>query len=264
MSTSHNEVAHRWAHNRAGKGTSLRSDGTLLISYATPIARHFGTDTVLLSTKRYSVSTSKHQSYARSASTHLTQYFVSEVPRFELTRDWAMEEIEKQVLEAARLRAAAARAPKYGIYKLEDAEHCHETAVFLAKKFKIRKNLDKLAESLAQEVSVAEEHAKEHRKQQAKTFKLLVAKWKMNEPGVCLGYHHCQKTYIRRVGDTIETSKGITVPYPVFERYVRRYREHGEVPSEIIGYRVSSVSDKHVVIGCHDISWEEIESCIAN
>lgn len=259
MSINHKEVAHRWAHKRVGRGTNLSSDGESLISYATPIARHFGTDIVLLSTHNYSVSTSKHQNHAVSASSHLQQVFVTEIPSHEITRDWAIDEIKKQLMEATRLRASAARSPKYGVYKLEDAQRKYDAAKFLAKTFKIRKNLDKLAESLAGEVAAAEEHAKELRKQQAARFARQLVRWKNNEPNVYLERQHAvQKTYLRRVGDTIETSKGIKLPYPVFERYVRRYKKHNEVPREVAGYRVSRVDDKHVVIGCHNIAWEEI------
>lgn len=254
-------VAHRWAHKQSAKGSHYRSDGTALWSYSTPIARHLDNDIVLLSTDRYSVSTSRHQGYASCATSHLTRLFVSRVER-EPSKEWALEEIEKLLRASEMLQIKAARSQKSGSYLLRDADEKYQTAVTLAKVFKIRKNLDKWAVKLTKELAAEIEAAKKALARQREVFAQLLIRWKANEPGLLFCYQHGQEVFLRRIGDTIETSKGVTIPHSVFARYVQRYKETQEIPDKVLSFNVTKVDDKHVVIGCHDISWKEIESVL--
>ena len=81
------QCIHVWAQNtqdsgRNGKGTVYFENGKLY-SYGSHfvIGRHItmpdGSAAVLLNSSHYSISTSRHQSYARSAVDHLPRYYVS-------------------------------------------------------------------------------------------------------------------------------------------------------------------------------------------
>lgn len=254
-------VAHRWAHKQSAQGSNYRSDGTILWSYSTPIARHLDNDIVLLSTDRYSTSTQRHQSYANGAASHLTRLFVSRVER-EPSKEWALEEIEKLLRASEMLQIKAARSQKFGSYLLRDADEKYQTAVTLAKVFKIRKNLDKWAVKLTKDLAAEKEAAKKALVKRREVLLQAIARWKANEPEVSLDHHYGQEVFLRRTGDNVETSKGVTIPHSVFARYVQRYKETQEIPDKVLSFNVTKVDDKHVVIGCHDISWEEIESVL--
>lgn len=80
-------VAHIWAAQRQPHGRSSNGNisfsGSTLYSYATPIARLVrsadGSTVALLDRASYSVTTSRHQQYARSAAGHLTPLSVKYV-----------------------------------------------------------------------------------------------------------------------------------------------------------------------------------------
>jgi len=57
-------VAKAFAERRAASGSNLWTDGKTIWSYSTRIAHHAGYIT-WLNTRKYSVSTSRHQSYVR-------------------------------------------------------------------------------------------------------------------------------------------------------------------------------------------------------
>lgn len=66
---NNSQVAHAWAHGRTGKGSNLRSDGTMLTSYYTTIAARID-DVIYISADNMSMSTSKHLNHARQAVNH--------------------------------------------------------------------------------------------------------------------------------------------------------------------------------------------------
>ena len=77
--SSNYELAHVWANNEAPevyrKANSLSCQNNVLFSYNTAIANIYG-DTVILNSHSFSISTSKHQNYAASATRHFNQLFI--------------------------------------------------------------------------------------------------------------------------------------------------------------------------------------------
>lgn len=66
-----------------------------------------------------------------------------------------------------------------------------------------------------------------------------------------------QETFLRSNGVEVQTSRGIKLPIDVYNRYKAMLPE---LPREVLGYRVNSVTDKYVTIGCHKISIKEINA----
>ena len=68
---NHNEVAHLWANKRQsqGKAGNMFFENGIIYSYGYhfPIAKHYKNNLVLLTSKDYSVSTSKHKSITRQS-----------------------------------------------------------------------------------------------------------------------------------------------------------------------------------------------------
>ena len=75
------EVAHLFAAQKrsAAKGSNFRFEGDTLYSYSTPIAKIIAPNVVLLSTHRFSISTSRHQAYARRALSHYKRYYIPSI-----------------------------------------------------------------------------------------------------------------------------------------------------------------------------------------
>lgn len=69
MAKSHETVLHGWAHGRDGKGFNVYAEGPRVFSYGSHylLGYRAGEGLFFLNGRSYSISTSKHQSYARRA-----------------------------------------------------------------------------------------------------------------------------------------------------------------------------------------------------
>lgn len=116
---THNDVAHNWAHQtgRARNGHHMYYDGRTIYSYGPhfPIARIVqtpaGAPAVLMTTARYSVSTTRHIYLARRASAHLLTFCVpsieSDAPLHAINLRSYMDRVEESLRLARRARVHA-------------------------------------------------------------------------------------------------------------------------------------------------------------
>lgn len=113
------EVCHLWANQSrpAASGSNLFFDGPTLYSYG----RHFpvasivphpvtGRAIALFNRERYSNSTSKHQSYAHSAASHLTCHFVCQ--RDVTTKPRNAAQLDKMIRDAEEADKAEGEAKR--------------------------------------------------------------------------------------------------------------------------------------------------------
>jgi hypothetical protein len=107
------EVAHLWANQsrESGKGSNMFFTGPTLYSYGLhfPIASivkcpNTGQPIALFNRARYSVSTGKHQGYARSAASHITRYSVRQC---DVTTTPRNADHLAEMVEAARIEGIA-------------------------------------------------------------------------------------------------------------------------------------------------------------
>lgn len=261
MGNTNSEVAHAWAHHRALKGGSIRSDGDILWSYAEPIGRHLiNGEAVLLSRRNFSVTTSSHQSEARKAVSHLRDIQVYNIPKYEITKEWAKQEIERLVTSMVDSLGAAERAKTRAYLHIQDAEKYRSDAEFLTRHFKIRKKFSTYEKEIKKSLKAAEKERKKREEQEAKRLVETILKWKAKEP---VSIPYSKHAYLRLVGDIVETSKGLRIPAKKLASYVSEYKDHGKIPESVLNYRINHVDNKHVVIGCHDIPWGEIDEVLA-
>lgn len=296
--TTHNEVAHKWAHqagrsNRA-RGFNMYYEGDTIYSYGAhfPIARIItredGAQCVLMTTRTYSVSTSKHCTITRRACSHFTRRF--DVPFVEgtLEKHVANMEYYRFEVKSALDRAARRRKPEYVEWDLHHAGNLCNEAERYAEFFKLDKRRKlfripalpddinaRLAELREAAARRAAEQAERTRKRNEQIELVLVPAWRNGEAiSLPHAYRSAHGSYIMRVrGDDIETSGGARFPvsdarraWPILQRVRRAFYgdkarvDHWPQGDLKLGhYRVDKVTTQGVRAGCHFIVWDEIE-----
>lgn len=116
--SSHRNMAHVWVHSRiSGLYTPEQrcyTTETYFKSYATAIAKRISDDVIIINVRRYSNTTSRHQSSVLSASSHLTQLLTHLGVDDSVERNIAyyLRDMEEQTskLSKARINIAPYRA----------------------------------------------------------------------------------------------------------------------------------------------------------
>ena len=292
------EATHRWAANDRSYGLagSVSFSNGCLRSYSTVVARHClsksGNSFVLVTTQRYSVTTSGHVSKARAAVRGRTVFMVPDV----LADTVAAHRANLNALRetAVALVTKAKRAITHRAAYLNDANativraNQHAEAVGLADRLPIPDDLaawaarseeDKATERAKQEKSDRKRHAKA-----VAEWEQRLAAWKDgngDRPGECPDHKHPLATvaFLRlRVKNTVlETSMGVAVPVsaalpllPLIrsgKHYLRYHGSTSPLPGEpepmpafdIDGFTPDQIRpvEKTVQIGCHSVTFDE-------
>jgi hypothetical protein len=267
------QLAHLWANKsrESARGSHFYFEGETIYSYGVhfPIARHYK-GVVLFTTGSYSVSTSKHISFARSACTHLRVYHVADPTRNPSGQD--VKNYQHRV-EQLGLEVARARDPQF---KLECLERLvNEANEFCAAfGFKTKFSLpdaDTLAalkgRAKAAQVKKAKATAERNARLEAELAE-LIQQWLAGEPVSIPS--RINKVFLRtwstEEGKIMQTSRGACVPLEDARRafeFVMRHREsgwHRNGDTFRVGeFQLDTVSAAGVKAGCHTIGWDEIE-----
>lgn len=286
------QLAHVWAQQTQpeGRGSNFFFDGPALYSYG----RHFcvarfvrpedkGAPVVLLNSSRYSVSTGRHQSYARGAVYGLP------VRRFDVPdtdahgrEPWRHERNLTAYRNTIRHHVeAAARSRKYGEHELARARAAADEAAQYCLAFKLPRRLcpelpeitpeaaaairAEVREMSAKRRAALKERAAEAAARAAETR----AEWRAGRNFLCGG-----PTMLRvsSDGDSVETSRGAEVPVEDAKRVLRLWRgwrrdglpnvsewAHGEGP-RVGAFTLRQIrADGALVIGCHELLADELE-----
>lgn len=275
------EVAHYWAnkiqfHGR-NSGDTIHFNGIHLYSYNTEIACFRvlpdGRDCVFICNHTYSNTTTGHQSDARHASRHLTQFVyeratgtdsrspfdVNPTDIWEEYRDNYLEQFESSLL------------PKYSRTKesrLNQAERWADEANRIAVAFNL--TVEMLSIDVAPEVRAAmEAEAKEKLEQekQIKKTRDLELKadrelWLRGERDTYPQYYDAdiQLRVSPNNPEEVETSRRATVPLAVCRRLYQSWQRQQMPENTSVGvYKLNKVHPDGITIGCHEISKKEIE-----
>lgn len=293
------QVAHKWAAQttNAGKGSSFYYEGRTIYSYG----RHFpiatftdavdanGERVVLFTSQGYSNSTAKHINHARSALNGLNVRVFS-VPEVDTCAVSHARNVDAYAARFVESLEKASRARKYSAMHMADAEKAQADAADYCAIFG-----QELPASLAEEINpelVAKlreaakaEALREAAKREADIaaraaeYEIKAAAWRAGgcphalEMWRFAGHH----TLLRVKGDTIETSRGAVVPVDVagwlfkaakLARKVGRGETFRGAPGELsrVGvYNLREIkADGSLVIGCHELTFAEIERCAAS
>lgn len=288
------QVCHAWAHQRqeyARNGCqSLYFRGDTIYSYGShfPIARHLPNGSIAFTTQSYSVTTSGHKSSVRRAIPHNTPvlyvYDPTALPGriLEHTQGEVKCLLEKAAKATKRkadyLEQAQAVVDDFNAYaealscpeRIEDVDVGQDLADLrrdilareeAARKAKRERDL-KLAQELAEKIKDWRNHG------DTETWQIRQA-----APALRLSYFDIGKFRAPDVGESshwvVETSWGARVPvadakrlWPLIQR-AKRSEQWRLVPGKAIevgGYWLTKINaDGSIVVGCHEISYSEIE-----
>jgi len=274
-------VAHLWAHKAQDYARNAQHnfyfDGDTIYSYGRhfPIARHVenrrGEQAVLLTTRTYSVTTSKHVRLVRSACHNMTVFNV-DAPRNEgpVSRREDFEEYRKRQLDLMRSYAKARTSKPYILTTLRELT---EEANTFAKFFGLRTRLKPPAniEDMAAECDRLAKAERDRKRREER--KVQIERKKRLDDWVAglsvYGYFVNEPVRLRVRGENLETSRGASVPrtdairvYKILKRLRKKaatYRRNGKSIS-LGPFVLDSMDETGTVrVGCHEVAWEEIE-----
>ena len=293
------EVAHVWAqqNHQSGKcNGALYFEGRTIYSYGThfPCATFINSETVLINSDSYSVSTSKQQGYVKSAITHkkkiycstaVIKWFLWDGSFNNTAQNTAVKECENAVqrfiVDAGRRKAAKYKAAD--IVKAQQKVNECKT-LFDAFNTPYPEKLISLADMLNTDdfnsiiAADNERRAKlalaARQKQEAiqLTLRLDIEKnWIHGKPLECdFNIFNSDKIYMRIEENEIVTTKGAMFPIDHAKKafkIIRMVREGAlktmtdkEHVLRLGHYSIDHIDAQgNVKAGCHNVSWDEIE-----
>ena len=268
---SNSTVAHNWA-NQTGKarnGSNFYYDGQMLYSYGHHFVVGAITEdgkTAILNNSNYSSSTQRHQSYARSAVSHLNRIYCSypsnairgyhdnnlkvwkrQVDEL-MTKDVARCKLHKLVVELERVLTSSRAYCSY--FTIATPEYDTKAAAFV-------ETLEASPKWVREQEAEATKHV---RKAEADAKRLVenLAKFRAGK----IRHFSSPTQYLRLSGESVCTSLGICIKVREFMlHYNRLVRRENLVGTKITGdYTILSVTDSYVKIGCHVIGRDELDS----
>lgn len=265
---SHSELIHKYFQfeQKHGKGSNVFFSGAVLYSYGYhfELARKLDDGTLLINTRSYSVSTSKHQSITRGA---VNQYKVSRVLFIEWQREFDFKACQALHVKEANLtfwawikggcKGFRALDPLFKSLENLRALETLGTVDYSGLAFNpaeislIYSERKESQKAITKKANEARETAKQ------RTEKENLVLWLK---GLYNGsFHGMQKIYLRRKGENIETTRGAKVPFIEAVAMVKDIRAGVDVTGRKIGtYQINKVTLDNIVIGCHVIDFQII------
>jgi hypothetical protein len=261
---SNHDVAHKFALQSQPEATNLNRsfyfEGTELFSYGRHfcIAKFADANTLLFTERSYSNTTAKQINYAWQATSHIKKIHCgfpngSHAENF----NWWVAQANKQLellkksrkpeRYVAELLNIEGKAKKYAEYfgievddKLQKLVSCHD-----------KEQAIKYTEEAAriEAASIAKAHKKEL---------ILFREFKRNSI-----YTRNGLDYIRMNDDHFETSQGVRIPISVGLKFYELLNT-GKVTAgdRLMQYEVRDITKDSVSIGCHTITFKEINRAI--
>jgi len=284
-------VAHAFAHRQSGKGSNMFTDGTTIYSYGHhfPIATFIDDDTVLFTSRSYSVSTAKHMSYTWSALCG-NNYNIFVVPSISCNSISHNDNLSYLAEQSSEARAKSFRARLHGDHYKNIAIEQYRNLRTYINHFKISKDkipedvnlfinefpnsdtlfttkdLDVFAEKAKAENERRNEINKQKEKAEREKLAENIQKFRNHEISSVDSWRAGNFTYLRLAHDkqTVQTSKGISIPTIIFNRLYRLSKKEsivGKTITDINGttYTIDKYNGEFKA-GCHNIKKEEIES----
>lgn len=275
--SSNRELVHVWANNDDSgiykRANSVSCQFNVLFSYNTAIAQIYG-ETVILNNHGYSVSTSKHQGYARDAVWYENILSI-DIPLWNNSslvygqRDFDEFIVKHNERIAAENLVKASRARKNGEFYQAEAfrrlKSLEDYAALLGLEYQAG-DLSELQAAAIEADKVAKEKAKIQRAEKIQEEKEALEKWRAGEYN---GWRNFEVTALRINGDQVETSKGAKIPldhaikaWPLLKRLHDSGQEYnaGAHTIKLGHYSVSKITREALFVGCHNIPFSEVSA----
>jgi hypothetical protein len=277
--SSNLQLSHVWANDPdpsiRKSANSMSCHNGKLYSYSTCIAHIIG-DTVIYNTASFSVTTSKQQGYAYSATSHFQHKIYLDIlergldslqfDQYEFNNiiETLEDDASQWLIKASRARQNADnyRGKAFGIYS-----ELSKYALF----FNLEYTLPDLSGIEAQAIAAAK--LQKIKDKEAKALRIIeqaeaLEKWRAGE----YVQNFFELTALRIKEDQIETTKGAKIPLDhaiKFWGLIKSWHDKGvsyvkDHHSINLGhYTVNKFDGQTLTVGCHSIPYSEIES-IAN
>lgn len=273
--SSNSELVHIWANNSEPtinkSANSMSCQFDRLFSYSTCIAEIVG-NTAILNTCSYSNTTSKHQSLARGAVSHMDLIRLPIAGRNHSTLVFGQDSFNTCIAEPC--------LKDVGYYLVKASRSRKHADLYKAEALSIVDNLNKYADLLGLEFSapdlseyqeaalradkVQKEQEKIRKAEKIKQQAEDLARWKAGED--VRSYFEVMALRIK--GDEIETSRGAKIPvdhavraWPILRRIFKNKSELSLGHTIKLGhYTVNRITDKALIVGCHTIPFSEVEN----
>lgn len=267
------DIAHRWAHQeQQGAKNPSRNfffEGKTIYSYGYhfPIAKYVDQETILMTYRGYSNTTSKHIGVVRSAIPYDVKVIYCYSPEFdhEANLNKYASQIEEELNGITNARKpekyinAASRYVSYakdyiGFFNLKTPE-------LLQRLFDLA-NKDEYVKYISDKKAIIEKEEKRKRNALLRKFKDDVLKWRSFETNRLYG-RYTDRDFLRVDFNKmiVETSQGIDIPIDValrFNRSIENCLNNGVCDNlKILSYDVKEVTKDYIVIGCHKINHKE-------
>ncbi len=278
------QLIHRWAGGREGRSGNLYSDGTSIFYYGTWMGTRRGPDAFVLNSANFSRPTCKAQWEIRK-NTSGVRHFVPNPERLchsypdpvtlaailrravkvQARRTHAQLCRERRVWEQWETLRESGFLTEPAPAEWEHAEHFTPEAQAARKAAE-----DARHEAYYSDEAQAARAAKEEAMRQAREAARIAAdtaeleKW---AAGTIRRWscHFPLPTRLRIKGDTLETSRGATVPLAIARRVYRKWMAGDNVTgTNVGGFTIRSVDDTSAAIGCHTILVEELHRVLGS
>lgn len=271
------EAIHFWANRvqEEGRAASVFFRGDKLYSYGLHfcIGRHLPGNVVALTSRTYSVTTSRHQRKALNAVSHLTRVYCND-PAADV---WSNRNAAERDLLAAlasaekpRIRQTTRDKFKSDAYHIAAAFNAYLQAVPGSERTMATREacetFDVSTLANYREVKVAADTERARRR--AEDARETLAKWRAGEVLEATRLYHLPPALrMSSDGSEVQTSHGARIPVSLTARLWRLVQSARMAGREIDGcafkigdYVLRTVRpDGSIVVGCHDIAYSELE-----
>jgi hypothetical protein len=276
--SSNLELIHIWAHDSSPEirkqANSVSCQNDILYSYSTCIGQIISNDTVIYNTASYSITTSKHQSYMQSATSHYQNRIYLDIPKMNLNSlKLGQGDFENLILshnetKAGDLLLKASRSRKYSDLYNREALSIFNNIEKYALLFNLKyetPDLDHLKESALKADKEAKALEKIRKAERIKEQAEALENWRAGHDV----RNHFELTALRIKDDEIQTTKGARIPLDHaikfwglikswHEKGVSYVKDHHSI--HLGNYSVNRFENGILTVGCHSIPYSEIEN----
>lgn len=264
------QTAHLFALQTQSEAyTSSRNlyfNGKSIYSYGSHfcIAKFVDEKTLLFTERTYSNTTAKHINYVNYATSHIEKIYCSNPNGSHDTNfDFWLRQAEQlaEKLKTARkpqiyiweLENVKSKANIYANYFGIDIPETLQTVLKVTTKDEILAYMLNKSELIAKEKAAKEKEAKkEHAKQLKKWRNFESLKLYTRVEGI---------DYIRKNTDYFETSQGVKIPLAIGQRFYNNLAA-AKVGDKFLDYTINEITKTYIGIGCHKITFKEINNVI--
>jgi hypothetical protein len=227
------------------------------------IAKFIDSKTLLFTERTYSNTTAKHISVVSYATSHINKIYcfnpnASHVDNFTYWLNVAeqladkLKRANKPEIYISQLQQIENKATKYANYFNIAIPETLQTVLKVTTKAEILAYMENKAELIAAEKIAKEKRLKKEHLRELK-------EWKNFE--VNRMYQRNGFDYIRVNYGNFETSQGVKIPLEIGKRFYNNLA-NVKVNDKFLDFTVNEITKKYIAIGCHKITFKEINNII--